>query len=87
MSHYARAIFGGILLIVGAVKAWSHVSMAGTMIVPGCFGRDFLIQVDAPVWQSVHCWGCYLALAGALILLLPFLSRQAGERFLSNLIE
>lgn len=59
---------GIVLMVIGILKAWSHAVSASTLTVPGCFGGDFVLQLNSPIWHRVHCWGCYVALAGFALL-------------------
>ena len=57
-----------LLVIIGAMQAWTHAVAMSTLLVPGCLNGGFYLQVDVPVWQRVHCWGCYVAIAGLALL-------------------
>ncbi|MEL6828975.1 MAG: hypothetical protein AAFO63_02450 [Pseudomonadota bacterium] len=67
---------GAALVLIGAIKAWGHSQAAGLLRLPSCFGDDVLVRVDVPLWHQVHCWGCYVALAGLAIILPPIVQRR-----------
>ena len=69
MSVRKQVYVGLIFIIVGVLKAWDHSQGMGVLSIPGCLGRDFTVSVSVPIWQQVHCWGCYLAIAGAGLLI------------------
>lgn len=64
MSIRNQVLVGLALLIVGLVKAFDHSLAAGTLVIPMCFGGEMSISVDTPIWQRLHCWGCYVAAFG-----------------------
>lgn len=76
MTTRALRIFGASLLLIGGIKAWAHSQSAGLLRLPSCLGEDVLVRVDTSLWHQVHCWGCYVALAGLLLIVLPSLRRE-----------
>lgn len=50
-------------IAIGAAKIWTHVQSGAVLTLQGCQGRIFEIPMGE---TSVHCWGCYLAVAGAI---------------------
>lgn len=56
-------------IIIGVAKIWTHVQSGAVLTLEGCQGRIFEIPMGE---TSVHCWGCYLAVFGALALVASF---------------
>lgn len=56
-------------IIIGVAKIWTHLQSGFVLTLEGCQGRVF----EVPMAQtSVHCWGCYLAVFGALAFVASF---------------
>lgn len=76
---------GFALLIVGTIKAWTHMQAPATLadyLAYRCGGA----AVEGSGWfaqlMAGHCWGCPVALAGAALILIgsvqAFVSRGPG---------
>jgi len=59
---------GLALLLAGLAKAWSTAAATGKMMFIGCGGEMFALPVAQSAPSLMHCWGCYSAIAGALML-------------------
>jgi len=81
MTASTLRLIGALFVLIGAIKVWTHSQSAGLLSVPTCFGGDALIRVDMPLWHQVHCWGCYVALAGFAALALPDVWKRAQRAF------
>lgn len=68
MIRIRRALLGIALMVVGGLKLNATANTAGSLILPGCMGGQFVIPVDVPEQTYLHCWGCYVALAGFIVL-------------------
>lgn len=79
MTTQALRIFGASLLLIGGIKAWAHSQSAGLLRLPSCLGEDVIVRVDTSLWHQVHCWGCYAALAGLLLIVLPSAKRDRTD--------
>ncbi|MEO1567914.1 MAG: hypothetical protein AAFR94_01670 [Pseudomonadota bacterium] len=60
---------GLVLATVGATKAWLTAQAAGTAMLIGCGSKDFAVILGGPAWHPAHCWGCYVAAAGAALVI------------------
>ena len=81
MTRIQRALLGIVLMVVGGLKLNATAKAAGSLIVPGCMGGQFVITPDVPGQTYLHCWGCYVAVAGLLVLGSAFL-KWSGEQLL-----
>ncbi len=79
MHRKLRLFFIAMVVLVGAGKAWMHGNAMATLSVPGCLGQNFTIRLDLPVWQQAHCWGCYLAIGGLIILAIELFTKRADS--------
>lgn len=62
-------LVGAVLLLVGSIKTYMHLSMGSVIALPTCTGRNVLISVSqGSFFEQAHCWGCYMALAGLMVL-------------------
>ncbi|MEM8616261.1 MAG: hypothetical protein AAGF20_04935 [Pseudomonadota bacterium] len=68
MSVRTRLALGFLIFIVGVVKALDHSQAVGTLTVTTCLGEPLTLEVGASLWHRVHCWGCYVALAGLALM-------------------
>lgn len=59
---------GLALLLVGLAKAGSTAAATGEMMFIGCGGEMFALPVSQSAPTLMHCWGCYCAIAGAVML-------------------
>ncbi len=57
------------VIIIGVTKIWMHLQSGAVLTMEGCQGRVFEVPLGN---TSVHCWGCYLAVFGALALVASF---------------
>lgn len=82
MPVHARLVAGILMLIVGGIKAWTHMMAAGHLSITTCLGREITLSTGAPIWERAHCWGCYVALFGlglvAVSLFQAYKARQAA---------
>ena len=76
MTANTIRLLGAALLLIGVVKAWTHSQSFGLLRMPSCLGGDILVRIDAPLWHQFHCWGCYVALLGLAVLLLPIAQKR-----------
>lgn len=67
MSYLGGMSVGLSMLAVGLMKAYLHMISAGTLHMTTCLGREVTLRTSGPVFQNAHCWGCYVAVAGALV--------------------
>lgn len=61
-------IIGITLLIAGLIRMYIEAQTAGVLLIPTCLGGDMAVSLDLPIWQRLHCWGCYAAASGASVL-------------------
>lgn len=40
----------------------------GVLLIPTCLGADMAVSIDVPIWDRLHCWGCYAAATGLAVL-------------------
>ncbi len=80
MTARIQALLGAALLLIGALKALSHLTAASTLTIPGCLGGNFIVQLDTPLWHQIHCWGCYVALLGLGLMLHTALQLAQKQR-------
>ena len=64
MNFRGGLFIGMAMILVGLVKAWTHMAAESHLLVSTCLGRSIAIPLDTPIWERAHCWGCYLALFG-----------------------
>lgn len=74
MPQTLRMLVGAFLALIGIIKAWTHSVAVSTLAVPGCFGGDFIVRLDAPLLHRFHCWGCYVAVIGFAVMLSAYVS-------------
>ena len=69
MRHFIKYLIPAVTLIVGLVKMGITARSDGSLILPTCLGNSIEISIAGshPVWM--HCWGCYVALFGILMIL------------------
>jgi len=66
MKISREALFGLLMMSIGAVKTWLHISTLSTLDIPTCNGQILQIPLsDSAPLNPIHCWGCYLVAAGA----------------------
>ena len=66
---YLGALSGGLAMIaVGLLKAYLHTMSTGVIHITTCLGRDVTLYAQGSLWSNAHCWGCYMALAGVLVI-------------------
>ncbi|MEO1321395.1 MAG: hypothetical protein AAFV59_00155 [Pseudomonadota bacterium] len=64
-----QALFGLIMIAIGSLKTWLHINAATVLALPTCNGRILELSLNNPSGLTqLHCWGCYLALAGLSVL-------------------
>lgn len=73
-----KPFFAGVALFAaGLAKVWLHLNSTVTMTVPGCLGSDFTIELSS---SSAHCWGCYVAVLGAGIMMLTLVAAIGAHK-------
>ena len=75
MNPFLSFSAGAALLVTGLSKVWLHLNTATTLSIPGCLGTDFSIVLSSSPPSLAHCWGCYVALFGVLIMAVSIGSR------------
>ncbi len=74
MSILSHAIFGLFMMVLGGIKIWLHVGSMSALTLTTCNGRTLNLALGQSAgFAQVHCWGCYLFLAGAGLVLLAFI--------------
>jgi len=69
MSAAQQALFGLIMIAIGGLKTWLHINAATVLALPTCNGRILELSLNnSSGLTQLHCWGCYLALAGLAVL-------------------
>ncbi|MGH1421570.1 MAG: hypothetical protein ACRBEQ_07110 [Hyphomonas sp.] len=68
MSKRAPLLIGMALLMAGLARMYVEAQATGTLIIPGCLGSDLAVHLDVPIWNRLHCWGCYASAAGASLI-------------------
>ena len=66
MNYRGGVLAGIVMILVGVTKAWHHMAAESHLLISTCFGGQVAVSLDAPIWSRAHCWGCYLALFGAV---------------------
>lgn len=79
MTTQALRFIGTAMLLIGSLKAWAHSQSASVLRLPSCLGEDVLVRLDAPLWHQVHCWGCYVAIAGLLLIAAPMVQHRRQQ--------
>ena len=71
-QHMFRLAALGALL-TGLAKTWLHLGSGAVLMLEGCRGSVFSVPLES---TPGHCWGCYVALAGAFALAGSFMSSR-----------
>jgi hypothetical protein len=80
MRNLYLMITGLGVLAIGLAKTFVHLNSPEMLQVPGCLGSTYLIPLSNAHPAIGHCWGCYVALAGAAMIVLSI----ANQRFAGN---
>ena len=71
MTPSLQALCGLLMIAVGGLKTWLHMSTIPVLTLPTCNGKTFdLAMSNASLLEQAHCWGCYIFTAGITVLLL-----------------
>ena len=66
MNYRGGFLVGVAMILVGLAKAWHHMAAESHLLISTCLGGQVAIPLDTPFLARAHCWGCYLALFGAV---------------------
>jgi len=73
MNRLAGFFPGIAMLVVGAVKVWTHTQSLQAFLSVRCGPEGLSSAANGPTfWTSMfagHCWGCPVSFAGAAMIL------------------
>ena len=79
MRRFAGFVPGIALLLLGAVKVWTHTQSLQAFLSVRCGPEGFASAHHAPtLWMNAlngHCWGCPVAILGGVWILVAVASR------------
>ena len=69
MTPTHQSLLGLAMVLLGAVKTWLHVGSIPVLYLATCTGKTVAISTGQAGWfEQAHCWGCYMLVAGILVL-------------------
>ncbi len=81
MNTIVHAVVGTVLFLIGSIKTYLHASTDSVLVFPTCTGRNVLVNVsDGSLFTQMHCWGCYVALAGLIWFVIAFVQHARAKR-------
>lgn len=77
MRNLFQLTVGLMLVIIGGVKAWTHATSASYLFLPMCTGRTLSVPIEGGMTlASLHCWGCYVAVIGVVMVAYDIYTRR-----------
>ena len=81
MMHNRLPLFGLVMIAVGAVKTWLHMGTVPLLALPTCTGDVITVELAGGTWLTrAHCWGCYMLVAGLVVVLFSLLHQRQKRR-------
>lgn len=80
MTKPTFAIIGMAIFLIGAVKTWTHMQASQFLTIPNCLGSETIVRLDGPLGIQVHCWGCYAALFGLALIVVPSIWTKRAQK-------
>ncbi|MEL7040548.1 MAG: hypothetical protein AAGL90_03440 [Pseudomonadota bacterium] len=68
MALSLQTLLGLVMIAIGGVKTWLHVGSVPVLALQTCNGQTLQMSLDpSHGLLQAHCWGCYLVLAGLVV--------------------
>ena len=85
MTTSWQAIFGAVMMGIGAIKTWLHMGTAPLLFLPTCNGETVTIALSNTSWIArAHCWGCYMLAVGLIVVLFATYERLVKRRSVAS---
>lgn len=83
MTRSTLTIIGAALVLIGAVKAWTLMQAARFITIPSCLGPDSIVRLDGTFNLQAHCWGCYTALFGLVLIVFSSIWTKRAQKIVA----
>ncbi|MEM6652379.1 MAG: hypothetical protein AAF582_07230 [Pseudomonadota bacterium] len=68
MALSLQTLLGLVMIAIGSVKTWLHVGSVPVLALQTCNGKTLQMSLEpSNGLLQAHCWGCYLVLAGLVV--------------------
>ena len=80
MTPTHQSLLGLAMVLLGAVKTWLHIGSIPVLYLATCTGKTIAVSAGQTNWfEQAHCWGCYMLIAG-LVVVVHAAARQLQKR-------